>query len=216
MLAQSAGNQSVSRDGARIVYFDYDTGELWKADGTRRDRLTSSGNFSPVTTSGRLSPDGRLLTFVDASGAKGPVVRVMSVDDPSNVREITATGVRQGGAEISPDGRSIAFTSLDAQNQPTFSVCDLDSCSSRKMFSSGGTGEAHWMPDGSGMAYVGGTLSDIWVQPLDGAPPRQLTHFPADGQQIWDFAFSADGKRLAVARARNAIDILLFRGLRKP
>ena len=42
---------------------------------------------------------------------------------------------------------------------------------------------------------------------------RQLTHFPADGQEISDFDWSADGKRLAVARARMASDIVLFRGL---
>ena len=42
---------------------------------------------------------------------------------------------------------------------------------------------------------------------------RQLTHFPADGQETWDFDWSADGKRLAVARARMASDIVLFRGL---
>jgi Tol biopolymer transport system component len=70
------------------------------------------------------------------------------------------------------------------------------------------------MPDNRALAYVDPrTQSDIWVQPLDGGPPRQLTHFPADGQEIWDFDWSADGKRLAVARARMASDIVLFRGL---
>jgi len=157
----------------------------------------------------------RLLAFVDASASKGLVVRVMSMDDPTNVREVTATGVRPGGAEISPDGRSIAFTSFDAQNQPAVTVCDLEACSSKKTFPSTG-GEAHWTPDGRGLAYIDPrTQSDLWVQPLDGAPPHQLTHFPSDSQQIWDFAWSADGKRLAVARARIASDIVLFKGLRK-
>jgi Tol biopolymer transport system component len=215
VVAQSAGNQSVSRDGSRIVYFDFDAGELWKADGTKRDRLTSRDTFGGVTN-GRLSPDGRFLAFIDALADKGPVVAVLSIDDQS-VRQITATGVRAGGAEISPDGRSIAFTLLDRQNQPAFAVCDLEACSAPKVFPWRGTADAHWMPDGRGMAYVdAGTQSDVWVQPLDGTAPRQLTHFPADGQQIWDFAFSADGKRLAVARARIASDIVLFRGLRGP
>jgi serine/threonine protein kinase/Tol biopolymer transport system component len=215
ILAQSAGNQSVSADGSRIVYLDYDTGELWKADGAKRDRMTSTGNFGPVQN-GRLSPDGRLFVFIDPSGQKGLAVRVLSMDNPTDVRELTTTGVRPGGAEISPDGRSIAFTSVDEQNQPTLTVCDLDACSSRKTFPARGVGEGHWMPDGRGMAYVEAGTQDIWVQSLDGGAPRQLTHFPADGHQIWDFAFSADGMRLAVARARIASDIVLFRGLRKP
>jgi serine/threonine protein kinase len=213
ILAQSAGNQSVSADGSRIVYLDYDSGELWKADGAKRDRMTSTGNFGPVQN-GRLSPDGRLFTYIDPSGPKGLAIRVLSMDNPTDVRELTTTGVRPGGAEISPDGRSIAFTSVDAQNQPTLTVCDLEACSSRKTFPARGVGEGHWMPDGRGMAYVEAGTQDIWVQSLDGGAPRQLTHFPADGHQIWDFAFSADGKRVAVARARIASDIVLFRGLR--
>jgi Tol biopolymer transport system component len=215
VVAQSAGNQSVSGDGNRIVYFDYDTGELWRTDGTKRERLTSRGNFG-AALAGRLSPDGQLLAFIDPLGPQGVTLRVMSMDDPASVRDVTATGVRVGGAEISPDGRSIAFTGADAQNRPAVVVCDLDSCSSRKTLAVTGA-EVHWMPDGRGIAYIDArTQSDLWVQPLDGTAPRQLTRFPADRQQIWDFAWSADGKRLAVARARIASDIVLFRGLRTP
>ena len=213
ILAQSAGNHSVSRDGTRILYFDYDTGEFWKADGAKRELLTSRGNFS-AASAGRLSPDGRLLAMIDPTGSTGIAVRVMSVDDPGNVREITASGVRQGAAEISPDGRSIAFSSFDGQNQPAVTVCDLEACASRKMVPTPGT-ETHWMPDGRGLAYIDRrTQADLWVQPIDGGAPRQLTHFAADGHRIWDFAWSADGKRLAVARARISSDIVLFRGLR--
>ena len=214
VIARSAGNQTVSADGRRMLYFDYDAGELWKADETKRERLPAGFASGP---SARLSPDGRLIALIDPTGPKGLAVRVLSMDDPTRVRDITITAVRQGGAEISPDGRSIMFSSFDSQNQPALSVCDLDACSSRKTFPARGTGDSQWMPDGRGIAYIDArTQSDVWVQPLDGAPPRQLTHFPTDGQQIWDFAWSSDGKRLAVARARIATDIVLFRGLRKP
>jgi len=52
------------------------------------------------------------------------------------------------------------------------------------------------------------------VQPLSGAPPRQLSRF-ADGRAILDFAWSRDGARLAIARAKTTTDIVLFRGLRR-
>jgi hypothetical protein len=51
------------------------------------------------------------------------------------------------------------------------------------------------------------------VRPLDGSPPYQLTHFT--GRSIVDFAWSRDGKQLAVARASTTNDIVLFKGLRK-
>jgi hypothetical protein len=44
---------------------------------------------------------------------------------------------------------------------------------------------------------------------------RQLTRFPADGQQIWGAAFASDG-RLAVGRASIKNNIILFRGLKRP
>jgi hypothetical protein len=51
------------------------------------------------------------------------------------------------------------------------------------------------------------------VQPIDGSPRRQLTHF-TDNRTITDFAWSRDGKRLAIARATVTNDIVLFKGLR--
>jgi hypothetical protein len=44
--------------------------------------------------------------------------------------------------------------------------------------------------------------------------PHQLTHFN-DDRIITDFAWSRDGKRLAVARSRVTSDIVLFKGLRR-
>ena len=164
----------MSRDGTRITYFDYDTGELWKADGAKRERLAASGTFGPAQN-GRLSPDGRLLAFIDPTGPKGPVVRVQSMDDPGNVREITATGVRQGAAEISPDGRSIAFSSFGEQNRPAVTVCDLEACAPRKTLPASGT-EMHWMPDGQGLAYI--DLSHT-IGPL-GAANRRRRPSPID------------------------------------
>ena len=71
------------------------------------------------------------------------------------------------------------------------------------------------MPDSKALAYVDPkTRSDLWVHPLvRGVQPRQLTHFPPDGHEIWDFDWSADGRRLAVARGKTSTDIVLMRGL---
>jgi hypothetical protein len=52
------------------------------------------------------------------------------------------------------------------------------------------------------------------VQPLDGSARRQLTHF-ADDRTITDFAWSRDGRRLAISRNTVTNDIVLFKGLRR-
>jgi Tol biopolymer transport system component len=70
-----------------------------------------------------------------------------------------------------------------------------------------------WAPDGQGVAYVNEQdRRNLWEQPLDGSPARALTRF-ADGQ-ILEFAWSADGQRLALARGRSSDDIVLLKGLR--
>ena len=70
------------------------------------------------------------------------------------------------------------------------------------------------MSDGRAISYVPVLGTNIWVQPLDGSKPRQLTHF-TDERPIADYRWSRDGKRLAIARSSVTNDIVLFRGLKK-
>jgi hypothetical protein len=51
-------------------------------------------------------------------------------------------------------------------------------------------------------------LSNLLTQPLNGAKPTQLTKF--QGEQIFNFAWSHDGKWLALARGRVADDLVLI------
>jgi Tol biopolymer transport system component len=171
------------------------------ASGRNKTRVGRGANL-------RLTPDGQQLTFIDASGT--PTVRIRSVDEAGDAREVTADGVRPGGgAHVSPDGRWIGYSSFDDQKRPAITVCDFPSCTSKRTLP---IPAARWTPDSKGLAYLP-TPVDIWIQPLDGGAARQLTHFPADGQQIWGFAFAADG-RLAVGRASIRNNIILFRGLK--
>jgi Tol biopolymer transport system component len=70
------------------------------------------------------------------------------------------------------------------------------------------------MPDGKAIAYINSiTPSNVWLQPLDGTPPRQITSFTE--RTISDFGWSRDGGRLALARATITNDIVLFKGLKR-
>jgi Tol biopolymer transport system component len=56
-------------------------------------------------------------------------------------------------------------------------------------------------PDGHALFYL----------PLDGGAPTQLTHFDSEPLAIASFAFSPDGKKIAVTRARdNDSDLIMF------
>jgi Tol biopolymer transport system component len=114
---------------------------------------------------------------------------------------------------ISPDGKLIACNYLSGPDakwqiaiipfegrQPRF-IEFLDPSSSRRI---------RWMPDGRALAYPvnRGGVFNLWAQPLDGGPPKQLTDF-RDGQ-IFDFAWSRDGKQLALSRGLINSDVVLI------
>jgi hypothetical protein len=51
-------------------------------------------------------------------------------------------------------------------------------------------------------------VSNIWIQPTDGSPPRQLTDFKSD--RIFSFDWSHDGKWLALSRGPEQRDVVLM------
>jgi eukaryotic-like serine/threonine-protein kinase len=67
-------------------------------------------------------------------------------------------------------------------------------------------------PDGLGLVYpILGEKNEenLWLQPLDGTPGRQITHFPSE--QIFEFGWSPDGKKLLVGRGHIESDVVLLR-----
>ena len=72
-------------------------------------------------------------------------------------------------------------------------------------------GFLRFMPDGKAFAYgiSDNSVGNIWVQPLDGSSPRALTNFTSE--EIRDFNWSADGKKLAAVRGHTDSDVVLLR-----
>jgi eukaryotic-like serine/threonine-protein kinase len=75
----------------------------------------------------------------------------------------------------------------------------------------GFTGGLRMMPDGKAVAYVitEKGVDNIWAQPLDNSPGRQITNFASE--HIDDFHWSPDGKTLAVERSHHTDDVVLLR-----
>jgi eukaryotic-like serine/threonine-protein kinase len=74
-------------------------------------------------------------------------------------------------------------------------------------------GSPGFAPDGKAVVYPireNGT-ENLWLQPLDGSAGRQITHFPADSIQA--FQFSLDTKTLGIMRTHTESDIVLLHDL---
>jgi hypothetical protein len=52
-------------------------------------------------------------------------------------------------------------------------------------------------------------VSNIWTQPLDGGPARQITNFQSD--HIFWFEWSPDGRQLGVSRGAITSDVVMIR-----
>lgn len=67
-----------------------------------------------------------------------------------------------------------------------------------------------WVPGNQGIAILDrrNGNSNVWLQPLDGLPPRPLTSSASD--QMYSFDFSRDG-RLAFSKGMTVKDVVLIR-----
>jgi eukaryotic-like serine/threonine-protein kinase len=182
---------------------------LWKANG---DGQNAAILLPKILAMPLISADDRQVVFLsDASGIVTPWIVPITGGEPT---QIVNMFVGVTSLDAAPKTNSIVFTTRTADNQPTMVVCELPSCTVRKElpFLSGGL--PRWTPDEKGIAYVPQPRNNIWIQPVDGSKPQQLTHF-TDERPIIDYRWSRDGKRLAIARQSVTNDIVLFRGLKK-
>jgi Tol biopolymer transport system component len=71
-------------------------------------------------------------------------------------------------------------------------------------------GAAVFTPDGKAVTYpiMENGVSNIWVQPLDGAPGRQITNFKSG--TIRRFSWSQEGRSLALIHDIYQSDVVLL------
>lgn len=66
------------------------------------------------------------------------------------------------------------------------------------------------MDGGQGLAYldIAAEVSNIWVQPLDGGKPQQLSNFKSE--RIDSFDWSPDGRHIAFVRGAETSYVVLI------
>jgi Tol biopolymer transport system component/DNA-binding winged helix-turn-helix (wHTH) protein len=181
---------------------------LWRIDidgGNRRKLTQGQGESFPS-----FSPDGRSI-FFSSMEPGWPVVGKVSIDGGATVM---LTQTRSARPVVSPDGKLIACLYFDdALARLVVAVIPVEGGEPIKRFSdlpAPNWSLLQWTPDGQGLAYIATTqgVSNVWVQPISGGSPRQLTEFRED--RIYRFAWSRDGKSMAIDRGININDVILL------
>ena len=127
---------------------------------------------------------------------------------PTKVTEASAFVV-----QVSPDGRLLAYAGLDAKtNSERLAVLRFDDLAPVKTFDLPVTARSlfRWSPNSRAIVFVDrrGDVSNLWRLPLDGGAPAQITDFKTDA--IHTFAYSRDGKQIALSRGNMTLDALMI------
>jgi len=206
----------ISADGRAMVFGSLRNGgnQVWRADldGSNQRQLTQAAGGVPGFS---LSRDGGWVIFNPFTGG----VYKISIDGG------TATALVSKGSlcypQQSADGTLVAYLFSDERtHRPRIRVVKFDdgtlvttidlpltaASNANALFYRGW----HWSNDGKAIVYVNtlGTVSNLWSQPIDGGAAKQITNFKADG--ILTFAFSPDGRKLALARGSTASDAVFI------
>ena len=199
----------VSPDGKYIVFGSNRSGgnSIWRmdADGGNERQLTR-GDFDIQP---KISPDGKWVVYTGTREGKHVILKV-SIEGGEPVQVTPHPG---HAPVISPDGKWIGFHMWD-EGAKKFrqAVMSFEGGEPVKIFDH--PWDPTWSRDSKGLIYkeAQGGVDNLWLQPLDGGNPKQLTNFTSD--KIWWWAWSRDGKQLALSRYSTTSDVVLISGFR--
>jgi serine/threonine protein kinase/WD40 repeat protein len=185
---------------------------IWRMD-------ASGGNLKQLSDGkadqqAKCSPDGQSVFYVDLpNGAK-----LMKVSFEGGKSE-RVTELPTLGFDLSPDGKLAAFATFASPSNPkeALAVVPLDSPQNTKLLDLQRPiqGYTRFMPDGKAVAYPfrDKDADNLWMQPLDGSPGKQLTNFKSE--RIGDFHWSFDGSKVGLIRGHTDSDVVLIRDMEK-
>src|SRR5271166_2757371 len=196
------------------------TANLWRLN-------VASGELKQLTfgkddEASSCTPDGKWVVYAgfSASDSMRHIFKVATEGGPP----VELAKGQVSGPVVSPDGTSVAYNRTDGQGanaKSKFIVQQLEGGSPLHEIElplAYNAWELGWTPDGHALTYVHnttGNTQNMYMQPLAGGPPVQLTHFDSEPAQVKAYAWSRDGKKFAITRARYAdSDVVMFTGFR--
>lgn len=211
---------TASPDRSRIAFISDHGGSLqvWVAD-------ASGANARQVTKAAdrpgwpSFTADGRSIVYL-LTGESQFAWRV-PIDGSSP--PVQVTNVPTSRPAVSPDGKWLLCRLRSQQanaNTPLWrtAIIPLDGKGAPRYFAGapahGGPPELRWHPDGRSFLYLDykDGVANVWLQPLDGSAPRQLTPFKSG--RIFSFDIAPDGSKLVLGRGEWSRDAVLIRDFR--
>ncbi|HXS00751.1 MAG TPA: protein kinase, partial [Pyrinomonadaceae bacterium] len=175
---------TVSGDGRYIVFQSNRSGarNIWRidADGNNPKQLTTGNSVdaNPV-----VSTDGKFVVFMSLRSGTWTTWKV-AIDGGAPVQ---LTDRSSEFPSISPDGKSISYFYTDekANNQPKLAIISFDGGAPLKTIDLPRSVQPiafAWMPDGLSIAFLDNSsgILNVWSQPVDGGPPKQLTNYKSE------------------------------------
>jgi hypothetical protein len=179
-------------------------------DGTNVIPL-ATGHFSEAV----CSSSGKDIFAVDVSSWPKVVRIPIGGGAPVEVAR-TVSGKTWGRLSISPDGNLLAYPCHTDEPDAVRKVAVIPSSGGSPVVTLPLTEDAtefHWSPSSRAIQYVrvkdGAT--NMWENLLSGGNPKQLTHFTSG--ELFDYAWSPDGKDLFLARGEFGGDPVLLTNL---
>lgn len=202
---------NVTPDGKYFVFISKRSGAwaIWRAD-------VDGGNFKQMPTGDvvmspgiSISSDGKWILFTSQTG--------------NNVYRTSIDGgepevyVKEGPAfspQTSPDGSLLSYIVWNEQKEPQLKINKVvgQSTSEYKTFPLPKSFSFiyRWAPDGHSIIYSDtvGRVSNLWQLSLETGKAKEITDFTSE--TIYNFAYSLDGKKLAIARGIYLSDAILI------
>ena len=200
---------ALARDGKNIAFVSNRGGGygIWLMDAngqTSRQLTTGQADFSPAFT-----PDGKWI-FYASFAREIPTIWKIAVAGGEAAQWLENPAYNP---TVSPDGKLLAlYYAVPQEFVFKLAVVPVTGGAPLRIFAFVPQDDANirWSPNGQMITYVAtkNGVSNIWGQPLDGSPVKQITNFKSD--HIFRFAWSPDGKALVCERGFFVNDVVLL------
>lgn len=201
----------VANDGRHIAFTSSRSGQshIWRIDmdgGNLKELSQGKDDLLP-----QWSPDGGWIVHSAMNNYKRGIAKMPAHGGSSTPFDLTAKYA--DFPVVSPDGKLVACLYVEKGTQlgllPLSGTAKVETLNFpisqlRRNIN------MRWHPEGRALSYLDAreNASNVWLFPLDSGTPSKLTDF--QGEQIFAYAWSRDGRYLACARGTINRDVVMI------